>query len=209
MCGICGFNGEDKALLREMNTLLTHRGPDAEGTYSDGKMSLGHRRLSIIDLSPAGKQPMSNEDQTIWITFNGEIYNFQELRKELEKRGHSFSSNTDTETIIHGYEEWGERIIQKLNGMFAFALWNTKTETLFLARDRLGVKPLYYFWNGTKFVFASEIKSLLADQRIPRQLNQKALQQYLNLRYIPGEETLFQEIKILPPGHTITLHGKE
>ena len=209
MCGICGFNGEDKSLLRQMNTLLTHRGPDGEGFYSDGKVSLGHRRLSIIDLSPAGKQPMTNEDQTVWITFNGEIYNFPELRKELEKRGHSFSSHTDTETIIHGYEEWGENVLQKLNGMFAFALWDTKTEMLFLARDRLGVKPLYYFWNGEKFVFASEIKSILADQTIPRTLNQNAVRQYLNLRYIPGEETLFQQISILPPGQLIMLRGKE
>lgn len=208
MCGICGFNWEDKSLLKRMNDLLVHRGPDAEGTYSDGKISFGHRRLSIIDLSPAGKQPMSNEDNTIWITFNGEIYNFQELRKELEKQGHSFSSNTDTETIIHGYEEWGEKILQKLNGMFAFALWDSKTETLFLARDRLGVKPLYYYWNGDKFLFASEIKALLADQTIPRTLNHKAMKNYLNLRYIPGDETLFQEIKIFPPGHLITLHKK-
>ncbi len=231
MCGICGFTGENKALLKQMTSLLSHRGPDGEGTYSDGKISFGHRRLSIIDLSSAGRQPMSNEDGTIWITFNGEIYNFQELRNDLERRGHSFASNTDTETIIHGYEEWGENVVQRLNGMFAFAIWNAKTETLFLARDRLGVKPLYYYLNylnknqsnsnlnsnfkknsvtGEKLAFSSEIKALLADATIPRELNRKALRQYLNFRYIPGssirrDETLFEEIKILPPGHTLTL----
>lgn len=207
MCGICGFTGENKALLKQMTSLLSHRGPDGEGMYCDGKISLGHRRLAIIDLSSAGRQPMSNEDGTILITFNGEIYNFQELRKDLEKCGHSFASNTDTETIIHGYEEWGEEVVQRLNGMFAFAIWDTKTGTIFLARDRLGVKPLYYYWTTEKFVFASEIKSLLADAAIPRKLNQRALREYLNLRYVPGNETLFEEIKILPPGHTITLRN--
>ncbi len=208
MCGICGFNGEDKELLRTMTSALSHRGPDGEGFYSDGTMSFGHRRLSIIDLSTSGKQPMSNEEGTIWITFNGEVYNFQELRKELEKKGHYFSSNTDTETIVHGYEEWGESIVQRLNGMFAFAIWDTTKKKLFIARDRLGVKPLYYFWNGEKIIFASEIKAILADQSIPRKLNQNTVKHYLNLRYIPGNETLFEAIKILPPGHTLTLQGK-
>ncbi len=209
MCGICGFNGEDKELLRKMTSLLSHRGPDGDGFYSDGTVSLGHRRLSIIDLSASGKQPMSNEDGTIWITFNGEVYNFQELRKELEKRGHTFSSNTDTEAIIHGYEEWGETVVQRLNGMFAFAIWDTSKKTLFIARDRLGVKPLYYYWNGEKFIFASEIKSILADTDVPRKLNQKSLRHYLNLRYIPGNETLFEAISVLLPGHTLTLQGKD
>ncbi len=209
MCGICGFNREDKELLRRMTSLLSHRGPDGDGFYSDETVSLGHRRLSIIDLSASGKQPMSNEDGTIWITFNGEVYNFQELRKELEKRGHTFSSNTDTEAIIHGYEEWGETVVQRLNGMFAFAIWDTNKKSLFIARDRLGVKPLYYYWNGEKFIFASEIKSILADTDVPRKLNQKALRHYLNLRYIPGNETLFEAITVLPPGHTLTLQGKD
>ncbi len=191
-----------------MTSLLSHRGPDGEGFYSDGTVSLGHRRLSIIDLSASGKQPMSNEDGTIWITFNGEIYNFQELRKELEKRGHTFSSNTDTEVIVHGYEEWGETVVQKLNGMFAFAICDTNKKTLFVARDRLGVKPLYYYWNGERFIFASEIKSILADTGVPRKLNQNALRHYLNLRYIPGNETLFEAITVLPPGYTLTLQGK-
>ncbi len=208
MCGICGFNGEDKELLIKMTSLLSHRGPDGEGFYSDGMMSFGHRRLSIIDLSTSGKQPMSNEDGTIWITFNGEVYNFQELRNELEKKGHSFSSNTDTETIIHGYEEWGENVVQRLNGMFAFAIWDTNKKRLFLARDRLGVKPLYYYWNGERFLFASEIKAILAETSVPRKLNQNALRHYLNLRYISGNETLFEAITVLPPGHTLTLQGK-
>jgi len=208
MCGICGFNWEDKELLQKMTSLLSHRGPDGEGFYSDGAISFGHRRLSIIDLSALGKQPMSNEDGTIWITFNGEVYNFQELRKDLEKRGHTFSSNTDTEAIVHGYEEWGESVVQRLNGMFALAIWDSNNKKIFLARDRLGVKPLYYYWNGTKLIFASEIKAILAEHSISRNLNQNALRHYLNLRYIPGNETLFEAILVLPAGHTLTLQGK-
>src|SRR3989338_7011922 len=195
MCGICGFNWQDEKLLKAMTASLHHRGPDGHGFYVDSKISLGHTRLSIIDLSDAGTQPMCNEDETIWITFNGEIFNFQELRTILEQKGHRFKSHTDTEVIIHGYEEWGQKVVEKLNGMFTFAIWNENTKELFIARDRFGVKPLYYFWDSHKFLFASEIKAILQDETIKRQVNLKAAYNYLNLRYIPGDETLFRAIK--------------
>ena len=208
MCGITGFNWEDKELIRGMSSLIQHRGPDGEGVYTDDNISLGHRRLSIIDLSSAGSQPMCNEEGNLWLTYNGEIYNFLELRELLEKKGHKFKSNTDTEVIIHAYEEWGNNCLQRFNGMFAFAIWDSKKNKLFLARDRLGIKPLYYYWNGDKFIFASEIKSILLHD-INREVNKTAAKNYFNLRYIPGEETLFQGIKKLLPGHTLTLHNKE
>ena len=208
MCGICGFNWEDKTLLREMTNILRHRGPDSGGLYTDNNLSLGHRRLSIIDLSPAGRQPMPNEDGSIFIICNGEIYNFPELRIELESKGHKFSSNTDTEVIIHGYEEWGEEIVQKLNGMFAFCIYDQNKKQLFLARDRLGIKPLYYYQNNNQFIFASEIKAILL-AKVPREVNLKAAKQYLQLRYIPGEETLFKGIKKLLPGHSLTLKDND
>jgi len=201
MCGICGFNWDDKQLLTSMTSILSHRGPDGSGYYNTSEISLGHRRLSIIDLSTAGKQPMANEEGSIWVTFNGEIYNFKELRILLEKKGHQFFSNTDTEVLVHGYEEWGEKILEKLNGMFAFAIWDSNNRELFLARDRLGIKPLYYYWNGNKFIFASEIKAILCDSEIPREVDKDAARDYLNLRYIPGEKTLFLGIKKLLPGY--------
>ena len=204
MCGICGFNWEDKELLREMTDILRHRGPDNGGLYTDEKVSLGQRRLSIIDLSPAGNMPMFNEDNTVLLIFNGEIYNTADLRSKLEKHGHRFSSNNDSEVLIHGYEQWGEKVIEKFNGMFAFCLYDLKKKKLFLARDRLGIKPIYYHWDNTKLIFASEIKALLL-AGIPREVNLKAAKQYLQLRYIPGEETLFKGIKKLLPGHSLTL----
>src|SRR3989344_3906656 len=138
MCGICGFYGfEDAPLLRKMRNAINHRGPDAEGFYTDKLCSLGHKRLAIIDLSPAGKQPMCNEDESIWVSFNGEIYNFETIRKELEEKGHSFKSNTDTECIVHAYEEYGKKCAEKFGGMFAFALWDSNKELLLLARDRI------------------------------------------------------------------------
>src|SRR3989344_4409898 len=201
MCGICGFNWDDKQLLTSMTSILSHRGPDGSGYYNTSEISLGHRRLSIIDLSTAGKQPMTNEEGSIWVTFNGEIYNFKELRILLEKKGHQFFSNTDTEVLVHGYEEWGEKILERLNGMFAFAIWDSNNRELFVARDRLGIKPLYYYWNSNKFIFASEIKAILCDSEIRREINKDAARDYLNLRYIPGEKTLFLGIKKLLPGH--------
>lgn len=209
MCGIAGFNWDNKDLIKAMTSVVEHRGPDGFGYYSNKQISLGHRRLSIIDLSSAGKQPMCNEDETVWITYNGEIYNFSELRVMLEQKGHRFSSNTDTEVIIHGYEEWGAGVVEKLNGMFAFAVWDENEKLLFLARDRLGIKPLYYYWDGNKFIFASEIKSILQEPSVKRIVNRKAAYNYLNLRYVPGEATLFQGINKLLPGHILLLKDKQ
>jgi asparagine synthase (glutamine-hydrolysing) len=161
MCGLNGFNWEDYSLINRMNEVIKHRGPDDEGTYIDNHISLGHVRLSIIDLSSAGRQPMSNEDGSILIQHNGEVYNFLELRRELEDRGHIFNSNTDTEVIIHAYEEWGYDCVERFNGMWAFAIYDKNKGELFLSRDRFGVKPLYYYWDGSKFIFSSEIKGIL------------------------------------------------
>jgi asparagine synthase (glutamine-hydrolysing) len=182
MCGITGIldHGEtaDCSLLERMCRIMTHRGPDGEGYFIDGPVGLGHRRLSIIDLE-SGKQPMSNEDGTIWITYNGEIYNFPELRKELIGKGHRFKTRSDTETIIHAYEEYGFQCLKRLRGMFAFALWDNRKKLLFIARDRIGKKPLYYCLTDSKFMFASELKAILQDKRIQRTLNPEALVDYL------------------------------
>ena len=205
MCGICGFTGEaDAGVLRRMTEVLAHRGPDDSGLYSDTNINLGHRRLSIIDLTTAGHQPMPNEDESIWITFNGEIYNYQELKTELEKKGHKFKSNTDTEAIIHLYEEEKENCVKKLRGMFAFAIWDAKGKTLFLARDRMGKKPLYYTTTpNKKIIFASEIKSILQHPNVKREVNENALHNFLSLRFVPGPETMFKGIYRLQPGHTL------
>ncbi len=205
MCGICGFNWEDKELVQQMASVISHRGPDGSGTYIDKEISLGHRRLSIIDLSEKGKQPMCNEEGTIWITFNGEIYNFKELRDLLEKKKHRFKSETDTEVIIHGYEEWGEQILKKLNGMFAFAIWDRDKQKLFLARDRLGIKPLYYYFNGNDFIFASEIKSILQHNQINREFDKKGLRQLFLYAHNLNGTTLLKNIKELMPGHYIII----
>lgn len=209
MCGICGFNWEDKELLREMTNTLQHRGPDGEGHYSDKNISLGHRRLSIIDLSNDGKQPMCNEDGSVWLTFNGEIYNFQELRTILEQKGHQFKSNTDSEVIIHSYEEWGEECLNKFNGMFAFAIYDQNKKRLFLARDRLGIKPLYYYWNNNEFIFASEIKSILAHNKLKKEINREGLRDIFCYSYISGEKTIFKKIyKLLPGKYAVLKNGE-
>ena len=184
-----------------MCSVLSHRGPDDAGVYLKDNIGLGHRRLSVLDVTQAGHQPMKNEDRTIWIVFNGEIYNYRELRKELEKKGHVFLSSSDTETIIHLYEEKGIECLQDLRGMFAFALWDVKEKSLFLARDRLGKKPLVYSYNNNSFLFASEIKSLLFDSEVPRKINTKAVQNYLTYGYIASPQTIFSDIKKLPPAH--------
>ncbi|MBU0460736.1 MAG: asparagine synthase (glutamine-hydrolyzing) [Nanoarchaeota archaeon] len=211
MCGIVGFNWDDQVLIRQMAAQLNHRGPDDEGYYTDKQVSLGHKRLKILDLTKNGRQPMCNEDNSIWIVFNGEIYNYQELKTWLETKHHKFSSNTDTEVIIHLYEEVGERCVEYLNGMFAFAILDTTKKRLFLARDRLGIKPLYYYINQNstnstknKFIFASEIKSILEDKTIKRKLNQNAFQTYFTFRANTDSETFFQDIYKLPPGHHLT-----
>ncbi|HNM16187.1 MAG TPA: asparagine synthetase B, partial [bacterium] len=171
MCGIVGFisaeNLDRPSLLKAMTDVIAHRGPDDDGTFFDKKAALGFRRLSIIDVA-GGHQPLSNTDQSLWIVFNGEIYNYKEVRTELIAKGYSFKTNSDTEVIIHAYQAWGSRCLQKLNGMFAFAIWDTQRERLFIARDRLGVKPLYYWHSGSRFVFGSEIKSLLKFPDAPR-----------------------------------------
>ncbi len=199
MCGIAGFNWVDRTILKKMCNTISHRGPDGEGMYFDANVSLGHRRLSIIDLSEKGKQPMHNEDKTVWITYNGEIYNFQELKKHLLKKGHKFLSNTDTEVIIHGYEAWGEKVVEKLRGMFAFCIYDKKKKKLFLARDHLGIKPVYYYFKEGKLIFASEIKAIL-EHNIKREANKEAILEYLAFQNSIGEKTFFKDINLLLPG---------
>src|SRR3989344_4599078 len=167
MCGICGFNFEDFRLARAMTDAMHHRGPDSEGHYTDKGMSLGFRRLSIIDLSDKGKQPMFNKEGNLVLVFNGEIYNFKDLRKDLEQKGYRFNSNTDSEVILYAYEEYGPNCLSLFNGMFAFAIWDSAKKELFIARDRLGIKPLYYYFKDNVFAFASEIKALLQYDSIP------------------------------------------
>lgn len=205
MCGICGFSWKDEVLVEKMTDQIVHRGPDQSGTYCDEGISLGHRRLSIIDLSEAGRQPMHNEDQTVSLSFNGEIYNYMELKPDLEARGHVFRSNTDSEVIIHAYEEYGVDFLKKLRGMFAIALWNKRDKSLLLARDRIGIKPLYYSLRNGKLVFASEIKSILEHPSVPRQLNRQALYDYMGFEFVPAPETMFQGISKLPAGHCLFL----
>src|SRR5579864_3918622 len=210
MCGICGTAGfVDIALLKRMVNIIRHRGPDDSGVHVSTKhhIGLGNCRLSIIDLSPAGHMPMSNEDGSIWITQNGEIYNFPELRHELEQRGHKFRSRSDTEVLIHGYEEWGLDLLSRLNGMFAFALLDLRdrrpdgSPVLLLARDRFGVKPLYYWSRSGRLLFASEIKAILLADTARAELNLEALHRFLSFLWIPGPATLFSGIEQVPPGH--------
>ena len=181
-------------------------GPDGEGIWSAGHIGLGHRRLAIIDLTPAGHQPMCNETADVVIVYNGELYNHPDLRKELETAGHLFHSRSDTETIIHAYEEWGPACLDRFNGMFAFAIWDAKEKKLFLARDRYGIKPLYYYYDGVKFVFGSEIKAILAYPGVPRAVCYPALNEYFTFQNILSDLTLFDGIKILPAGFTIELN---
>lgn len=205
MCGICGvynLNGSpaDSSLINRMSSVVRHRGPDGSGSYVSGPIGLGHRRLSIIDLE-GGSQPLSSADGKIQLVFNGEIYNFLELREELSKCGHVFRTRSDTEVIIHGYEQWGLDAVNRFNGIFAFALWDDQRKRLFLARDHLGVKPLYYVRLGKRLLFGSEIKCLLVDKECPRQVDVNALSQLFSLRYVPSPNTLFDQIKKLPPAH--------
>ncbi len=205
MCGICGFNWNDRELITAMTSKLEHRGPDQEGTFCSDGVSLGHRRLSIIDLSEQGRQPFFNEDGTVCLVFNGEIYNFQELRSELEARGHAFKSRSDSEVIVHAYEEYGAACLDRLRGMFAFAIYDIPAGKLFLARDRIGIKPLYYYRKDDTFVFASEIKAILEDRNIERQVNLQALYDYLGFEFVPAPETMFRDIYKLPAGHYLVL----
>jgi len=211
MCGVCGgIIRPDSAqtmnveIIRRMSNALVHRGPDRDGFFlsPDCKVGLGFRRLSVIDLS-SGDQPISNEDSSIQIVFNGEIYNFRELRATLENRGHRFQTNSDTETIVHAYEEYGVDCVQRLHGMFAFALWDSSSRKLFLARDRLGKKPLYYWHGSHGFFFASELKSLLQIPETPRQVDERSLAEYFRYQYIPAPRSILQGVLKLPPAHTL------
>lgn len=200
MCAINGFNFKNEILIKKMIYATKHRGPDDEGYFCGDDVSLGNARLSIIDLSENGRQPIWNEDKTICIVLNGEIYNFKELREGLEERGHKFFSGTDTEVIVHLYEDYGKKCVDFLNGIFAFAIWDKNKKILFLARDRVGVKPLYYYFDGKKFIFSSEIKAIL-EHPIDRAINAEAFALYLKLRYVPSPITLFKNIKKLQPAH--------
>ena len=210
MCGIAGkinFANEAPVSRLEIEAMLrpiSHRGPDGQGVFLDGPAGLGHLRLSIIDVG-GGSQPMANEDETIWIVFNGEIYNFPELREQLLAKGHVFKSRSDTEVIIHAYEEFGPDCVTRLRGMFAFAIWDRRLQRLFIARDRVGIKPLYYCQTPGAFVFASELKALLTDRAVSREINSPALRQFFSFYYLPGEETLFKSIRKLSPGHYLTV----
>lgn len=206
MCGIAGIynfrSGRPVAPseLRAMGACLAHRGPDDEGYFEEGPLGLVHKRLTILDTSRRGRQPMFTEDRQLAITFNGEVYNFLELRAELEARGHTFHTQTDTEVILRLYQIEGEAMLEKLNGMFAFAIWDRRTKTLFIARDRLGIKPLYYTVGDEGVVFASEIKALLAVAKEKPKVNLEMLDAYMSVGYVPTERTLFQGIEKLPPG---------
>jgi len=210
MCGIAGvLRLDDQAVpsnaVAKMSASLAHRGPDSDGIWTDGAIGLGHRRLAIIDLTPAGHQPMSNETGDVLIVYNGELYNYQNLRVDLEAAGHRFHSRTDTETIVHAYEEWGPACLERFNGMFAFAIWDKPHRKLFLARDRFGVKPLYYYCDGAKFVFASEIKAILAYPGVRRAVCYPALNEYFTFQNVLTDLTLFDGIRILPAGHYLTV----
>src|SRR5713101_8804035 len=214
MCGIAGIIGTEHnyrargADVHQMCQTIMHRGPDDEGIYAKGRTALGMRRLSIIDLS-TGHQPIHNEDGTVWVVFNGEIYNFPELRPALEAGGHRFYTSTDTEVIVHLYEEYGVKCVQKLRGMFAFALWDERRERLLLARDRFGKKPLHYALSDGRLLFGSEIKAILAAAPELTSVDQSALWQYMYFGYIPDPATAFQSIHKLLPGHLLEFEQGE
>lgn len=208
MCGICGIvrydreDPVDRTLLERMTETLAHRGPDGDGYYLNGAVGLGHRRLAVIDLG-TGDQPIPNEDESVWIVFNGEIYNFRALRAELEALGHRFRTNTDTECIVHLYEEYGEGCVDRLDGMFAFAIWDENRRLLFAARDRVGKKPFYYTQTPSGFIFGSEIKPILMSPEITPHVDWEAIHHYLTLQYVPHPWSAFTSIRKLPPAHTL------
>jgi asparagine synthase (glutamine-hydrolysing) len=213
MCGICGivnFNATEpvnRHLVEQMTSAQAHRGPDDHGYFVEGNVGLGHRRLSIIDLA-GGKQPIFNEDESVVVVFNGEIYNFADLTSDLVARGHRFATRSDTETIVHAYEEYGVECMKDFRGMFAFAIWDKRQKRLFLVRDRLGIKPVYYYAGKDFFAFASEIKSLLEHPKVPREVDPQAVDLYLALRYVPGPRTMFKNIFKLQPGHWLSVDEK-
>ncbi|MDD6098216.1 MAG: asparagine synthase (glutamine-hydrolyzing) [Oscillospiraceae bacterium] len=210
MCGIVGFTNtinDSNVVIGRMMDRIRHRGPDAEGKYVDGDIALGHRRLSIIDVSSQGDQPIFNEDGSLVLVFNGEIYNFQEIREKLVAAGHIFKTKTDSEVLIHGYEEYGEKLLDKLRGMFAFVIWDKNKKELFGARDFFGIKPLYYAQMNNTFMFGSEIKSFLEHPDFKKELNERVLENYLTFQYSPTEETFFKNVYKLPPAHYFRLSG--
>jgi asparagine synthase (glutamine-hydrolysing) len=215
VCGICGewnLLGADPKALERMSDALVHRGPDDQGAVLLGETGLAHRRLSILDLA-RGHQPIGNEDGSVWIVLNGEVYNYRELRRELAARGHDFKTDSDTEVVLHLYEDRGERVVDELRGMFAFALWDTRRRKLLLARDRFGQKPLFWSFDGRRFLFASEIKAILAARSgnagARPEMDLRSLDEYLTLRFIPSPRTLFQGIRKLPPAHLLVLDASE
>ncbi len=210
MCGIVGIfdsrgrRAVDRGLLGRMNDSLIHRGPDGDGIFVDAGIGLGHRRLSIIDLA-GGAQPLFNEDRTVVVVYNGEIYNFQQLTRELESCGHKFHTHCDTEVIVHAWEQWGAACVERFRGMFAFAIWDSNRETLFLARDRLGIKPLYYtVLNDGTVLFGSELKSILLDPRVPRNIDPHAVEEYFAYGYVPDPKTIYSAVYKLAPGHVLS-----
>jgi asparagine synthase (glutamine-hydrolysing) len=212
MCGICGVAGGDPALGRElvqrMCGAMVHRGPDDEGFVTNGDVVLGMRRLSIIDIG-GGHQPMANEDSTVWVVQNGEIYNHRELREQLIKHGHVFRTQSDTEVLVHGYEQWGGAMVERLNGMFAFAVDDRREGVVFLARDRMGIKPLHYAMHGDRLVFASELKALLRDPALRRGVDPVALDEYLAYEFVPSPRAIVRGVSKLRPGHTLTWSVRE
>lgn len=212
MCGLCGFTGElvdRETYLRQMTEKIIHRGPDSDGFYTDADIAMGFRRLSIIDLG-AGDQPLYNEDKTLILTFNGEIYNYKALRAELLEKGHIFVTESDSEVLLHGFEEWGEELLPRLRGMFGFAIWNTERKELFLARDPFGIKPMHYtrLADG-RLVYGSEIKSILTHPDVKKEFNPAALDGYLSFQYSVPDETFFRDIYCLPPAHCLWYRGGE
>jgi asparagine synthase (glutamine-hydrolysing) len=204
MCAISGFNFDDVGLIDAMNAAQAHRGPDHGDRFHDAQVSLGHRRLSVIDLSAAGHQPMTDPGGRLWVSFNGEIYNFRDLRTELEREGAVFRSQSDTEVLLHGWEQWGYGLFERLNGMFAVAIYDQPAGRLVLARDPHGIKPLYYHWDGRRLLFASEIKGLLC-HGVPRDIDPAALSEFLTFRFVLAPRTLLAAVRKLRPGHAVTL----
>lgn len=210
MCGLAGYisNNPNKEIIKKMTDKIKHRGPDGEGFYVDDNIALGHRRLAIIDIE-AGSQPMYNEEKTLVVVFNGEIYNYKDLKKQLEKKGHKFQTNSDTEVLLHGYEEYKNDLPKKLRGMFAFSIWDIENKTLFCARDHFGIKPFYYYSNNNTFMFGSEIKSLLEHPDFKKKLNKELIAPYLWFNFTPTTETLFKNVYRLNPGYSLTYKDGE
>ena len=201
MCGICGFNWNDEKLIRKMTFKINHRGPDASGVKTFPDFSMGNARLSILDLSDRGNQPMSSRGGKLWIVYNGEVYNFPEIKEELLLKGYKFESHTDTEVVLKSYEEFGVKCLEKFNGMFAMAIWDDEKKELFLARDRIGIKPLYYYYKDGKLIFGSEIKSILEAECVKKEVNLQSMYYYLGYEFVPAPDTMFKNIYKLRQGH--------